>query len=90
MTREGIVTLDERIKSLLSLSNGKALGSDGLSANPYKMFRNLIANLVLNDLKFAYLYHHRRTVTRYHYTHPKPDKDNTLLKNYRLPPTNPP
>lgn len=82
---DGILTIDECYNSLLSLNNDKTPGSDGLSTNFYKRFWHLIGGIVLNALNYAYLNHRlsaeqsRGIITLI----PKPEKDSTLLENYR-------
>lgn len=82
---EGLLTLEECSKSLSSLCSDKAPGSDGLSANFFKKFWHLIGGLVVDALNFSYTNHclsaeqSRGIITLI----PKPDKDITMLKNYR-------
>ena len=85
MSCDGCLTLDECSNSLLSLSDNKSPGSDGLSTNFYKKFWHLIGNFVVDALNFSYLNHHlsaeqsRGIITLIL----KPQKDSTFLKNYR-------
>ena len=82
---DGKFTLKECWEALYSFSNGKSPGSDGLTAEFYKTFWHKIGDYVVNSLNYSYdnmeLPHEqgRGLITLI----PKPQKDHTLVKNYR-------
>ena len=54
MTSEGKLTIDECFKSLNSFGNNKSPGNDGLTAEFYKAFWNVVGDLMVCSLNYAY------------------------------------
>lgn len=85
LASEGDLTLHECFQALMAMKNDKTPGSDGLSSNFYKIFWPLIGQLVVDSLNYGYrLGRLTKEQTRGIITLiMKPQKDPTLLKNYR-------
>ena len=51
---KGKLTIDECFKSLNSFENNKSPGNDGLTAEFYKAFWNIVGDLMVSSLNYAY------------------------------------
>ena len=51
---EGKLTVAECLKSLQSFENNKSPGDDGLTAEFYKAFWNIVVNLMVESLNYSY------------------------------------
>ena len=51
---EGKITVAECFKSLQLFENNKSPGDDGLTAEFYKAFWNIVGNLMVDSLKYSY------------------------------------
>jgi hypothetical protein len=82
---KGLVTYEECLKALKSLSNGKTPGMDGITADFYKLFWIDISQVVLDSINHAFLKgemssDQRRGIIS---LSPKKGKVRSFLKNWR-------
>jgi hypothetical protein len=82
---KGIITYNECLKALKSLSNGKTPGQDGISTDFYKFFWNDISNLVLESINHAFIKNEMSQDQRSGIItlSPKKNKLRQFLKNWR-------
>jgi exonuclease III len=82
---KGIITYDECLKSLKSLSNGKTPGLDGITTDFYKFFWIDISTVVLDSINYAFFKNEMSVDQRIGIItlSPKKQKIRSLLKNWR-------
>ena len=82
---EGIITKEECIQAIKSMSNCKSPGTDGIPIEFYKIFWNDISDILLESFNFSYVNNalsisqKQGIITLL----PKKDKDTRYLKNWR-------
>jgi exonuclease III len=82
---KGIITYQECLKALKSLSNGKTPGADGITTDFYKFFWNDISNLVLESINYAFIKDEMSQDQKHGIItlSPKKNKLRQFLKNWR-------
>ena len=82
---EGKLTVDECLKSLQLFENNKSPGDDGLTAEFYKAFWNIVGNLMVESINYSYDHgelsnsQKRAIITLIE----KKDKDRRVIANWR-------
>jgi hypothetical protein len=82
---KGIITYDECLKALKSLSNGKTPGLDGITTDFYKFFWIDISTVVIESINYAFVKNEMSSDQRIGIITltPKKQKIRTFLKNWR-------